>query len=135
MRELGVQLKLNPVKDIVGGKRIVMVDDSIVRGTTSKKIVKRLKDAGAREVHVMVTSPPTKYSCFYGVDTSHQEELIAHKMTNAEICEYIGADSLHYISLAGMYAALDASGAKFCAACFDGNYPISSLRAGKVSDS
>lgn len=135
MRELGVQLKLNPVKDIVGGKRIVMVDDSIVRGTTSKKIVKRLKDAGAREVHVMVTSPPTKYSCFYGVDTSHQEELIAHKMTNAEICEYIGADSLHYISLAGMYAALDASGAKFCAACFDGNYPVSSLRAGKVSDS
>jgi amidophosphoribosyltransferase len=124
MRELGVQLKLNPIKEIVAGKRVVMVDDSIVRGTTSKKIVKMLRDAGALEVHVLVSSPPTKYPCYYGIDTSCREELIANNMDNEEIRKYIDADSLCYISMEGMYAALNNDGSDFCSACFGGEYPI-----------
>lgn len=124
MRELGVRLKLNAIKEIVEGKRIIMIDDSIVRGTTSKKIVRMLREAGAKEIHMLVASPPTKYPCFYGIDTSRREELIASNMSDEEICEYIGADSLHYISIEGMFRALNRDGADYCAACFSGEYPI-----------
>lgn len=124
MRELGVKIKLNPNKDVVTGKRVIMVDDSIVRGTTSKQIVNLLREAGAVEVHLIISSPPTKYPCYYGIDTSRREELIANTMENEQIREYIGADSLHYISLEGMYKAMKNPGHFFCAACFSGHYPI-----------
>lgn len=124
MRDLGVRLKLNPVEEAVKGKRVVMVDDSIVRGTTSKKIVTMLRNAGATEVHVAVASPPTMYSCFYGIDTSAREELIAAQMDVEAIRRFIGADSLTYISLDGMYSAFSLEKHDFCAACFDGKYPI-----------
>ncbi|MEA1962415.1 MAG: amidophosphoribosyltransferase [Bacillota bacterium] len=124
MRELGVRLKLNAIRQIVAGKRIIMIDDSIVRGTTSKKIMKMLRDAGAREVHMMVASPPTKYPCYYGIDTSRREELIANTMDIEDICNFIGADSLYYISQEGMFEALNSSGENFCSACFSGEYPV-----------
>lgn len=124
IRELGVRLKLNPVKEVVAGKRVIMVDDSIVRGTTSKQIVQMLRDAGAAEVHMVVASPPTCYPCFYGIDTSRREELIASTMSEAEIEAFIGADSLHYLTMEGMMDSLQGSGNCFCTACFSGNYPI-----------
>ncbi|MGE5396199.1 MAG: amidophosphoribosyltransferase [Chitinophagales bacterium] len=124
MRDLGVRLKLNPVAEVVEGKRVIMVDDSIVRGTTSKKIVSMLREAGATEVHVMVASPPTAYPCFYGIDISHKEELIASRMSIQEITDIIGADSLHYISCEGLFSAYACAPEDFCAACFNGEYPI-----------
>lgn len=124
IRELGVRLKLNAVNEVVQGKRIIMVDDSIVRGTTSKKIVQMLREAGATEVHMVVASPPTKFPCYYGIDTSRREELIASKMSEDEIEKFIGADSLHYMSMEGMFKALKADEQCFCAACFSGSYPI-----------
>ncbi|MDD2620363.1 MAG: amidophosphoribosyltransferase [Syntrophomonadaceae bacterium] len=124
IRELGVRLKLNAVEEVVGGKRVIMVDDSIVRGTTSKKIVQMLREAGATEVHMAVASPPTKYPCYYGIDTSRREELIASTMAQGEIEKFIEADSLHYISMEGMFNALKTGEQNFCAACFSGSYPI-----------
>lgn len=124
MRELGVRLKLNAIEEVVQGKRIIMVDDSIVRGTTSKQIVQMLRNAGASEVHMVVASPPTKYPCYYGIDTSRREELIANNMETDQICEFIGADSLHYVSREGMRDALQKSYPFFCDACFSGSYPI-----------
>ena len=124
MRELGVRLKLNAVSEVVGGKRIIMVDDSIVRGTTSKNLVQMLRQAGATEVHMVIASPPTKYPCYYGIDTSRREELIANTMTPEQIGEFIGADSLNYISMEGMFAALKQDEDFFCAACFSGKYAI-----------
>ncbi len=124
MRDLGVRLKLNAVAEAVAGKRVIMVDDSIVRGTTSKQIVNMLRDAGAAEVHMAVASPPTMYPCFYGIDTSHREELIAAVMDVDSICRFIGADSLHYLSMEGLYSSLDRGSSSFCAACFDGCYPV-----------
>ncbi len=123
MRELGVRLKLNAVPDVVAGKRVIMVDDSIVRGTTSKKIVQMLREAGATEVHMVVASPPTKFPCYYGIDTSRREELIANTMSNDQIQAFIGADSLHYISMEGMFTAMKNNADIYCAACFSGDYP------------
>lgn len=123
MREIGVKVKLNPNKDVVSGKRIIMVDDSIVRGTTSRQLVNMLREAGAAEVHLVISSPPTKYPCYYGIDTSRREELIANTMETEQIRDYIGADSLHYVSMDGMYKALKKQGSFFCAACFSGEYP------------
>ncbi len=123
-RANAVRLKLNPVRSVVAGKSVVMVDDSIVRGTTSGKIVKLLKEAGAREVHVCISSPPVTDSCYYGIDTSERKELIAARCTTEEICRYIGADSLHYISMDGMKRAInkiDPDG--LCCACFSAEYP------------
>ena len=123
-RSNAVRLKLNPVRSVVAGKSVVMVDDSIVRGTTSGKIVKLLKEAGAREVHVCISSPPVTDSCYYGIDTSERKELIAARCTEEEICRYIGADSLHYISMDGMKRAInkiDSDG--LCCACFSADYP------------
>lgn len=124
MRELGVRLKLNAITEIVRGKRIIMVDDSIVRGTTSKQIIQMLRLAGATEIHMAVASPPTKYPCYYGIDTSSREELIANSMDSEEIRSFIGADSLHYLSMEGMLQALKQDEPFFCAACFSGSYPV-----------
>lgn len=123
-RSLSVRMKLSAVRSLVKDKRVIMVDDSIVRGTTSGKIVKMLKDAGAKEVHMCVSSPPVTYPCFYGIDTSVRKELIAATHTEKEICEYIGADSLHYISMEGLQASFEKLNPKdMCYACFNGEYP------------
>ncbi|KIL47000.1 amidophosphoribosyltransferase [Jeotgalibacillus campisalis] len=127
LREQGVKMKLSPVRGVVEGKRVIMVDDSIVRGTTSRRIVNMLKDAGATEVHVMISSPPIKNPCFYGIDTSTHEELIASKNSVEEIRQIIGADSLSFLSVDGMVTAIgrpDTSENKgHCLACFTGKYP------------
>lgn len=123
-RANAVRLKLNPVRSVVAGKSVVMVDDSIVRGTTSGKVVKLLKEAGAREVHVCISSPPVVDSCYYGIDTSERKQLIASRCSEEEICRFIGADSLHYISMEGMKRAInkiDPEG--LCCACFNSEYP------------
>ncbi|MEO5858099.1 MAG: amidophosphoribosyltransferase [Pyrinomonadaceae bacterium] len=123
IRSFGVRLKLNPVKDLIDGQRVILVDDSIVRGTTSKKIVEMVRESGAKEVHVRVSCPPTTHSCYYGVDTPHRQDLIASRMTNEEVCEYIGADSLGYLSLEGMFEAIGIDGDSTCNACWSGKYP------------
>ena len=124
IRSFGVKVKLNPVRDVVAGKRIVLIDDSIVRGTTSKKIVKMLRDAGAREVHLRISSPPTRFSCHYGIDTPTRRELIAANSNEEEIREFVGADSLGYLSVAGMMEAFGRPEHATCAACFTGRYPV-----------
>lgn len=124
LRELGVQLKLNPIKSQIKGKRVIMIDDSIVRGTTSKRIVNLLRSAGATEVHVRVSSPPVKYSCYYGIDTAEREHLIASSHKSEEICKLICADSLGYISQKGLLSTFEGAKCTFCTACFNGNYPI-----------
>jgi amidophosphoribosyltransferase len=125
IRHFGVKVKLNAQRDVLAGKRVVVVDDSIVRGTTSRKIVNMLRHAGAREVHMRISSPPTIGSCFYGVDTPTTEELIAHSNSSDAICKYIEADSLGYLSEPGMYSFLNGSDTNgFCAACFTGRYPV-----------
>ena len=124
MREQGVRMKLSAVSSIVSGKKVVMIDDSIVRGTTSKRIVRHLKDAGAKEVHVRIASPAIKFPCFYGVDTSTLEELISNKMSVDELCEYIEADSLAFISEEGLHKSIhfDHQKCGLCMSCFNGNY-------------
>jgi len=123
IRDFGVKLKLNPVRELLAGRRIVLVDDSIVRGTTSRKIVRMVREAGAREVHVRISCPPTVSPCYYGVDTPTREELIASSHSPEEICKFIGADSLGYLSLAGLKQALGDTEGKFCTSCYTGNYP------------
>ncbi len=127
LRERGVKMKLSPVVQVVKGKRVVMVDDSIVRGTTSRRIVNMLKEAGATEVHVVISSPPMKNPCFYGIDTSTHEELIASSKSVEEICEAIGADSLTFLSVEGLVEAtarpFDDENRGLCMACFTGDYP------------
>lgn len=119
-----VRIKLNPVRSVIEGKSVVVVDDSIVRGTTSGKIVKLLKDAGAREVHMCISSPPVTDPCYYGIDTSVRKELIASTHTEEEVCRYIGADSLHYISIEGLKRAItEIEPQDMCYACFNGDYP------------
>ncbi|MGF1480577.1 MAG: amidophosphoribosyltransferase [Cyanophyceae cyanobacterium] len=124
MREAGIRMKLNPLKDVLEGKRVIIVDDSIVRGTTSKKIVKALRDAGATEVHMRISSPPVTHPCFYGIDTDNQEQLIASTKSVAEIAEQIEVDSLAYLSWEGMLLATGEDPNQFCSACFTGDYPI-----------
>ena len=124
IRHFGVKLKLNPVKTMIAGKRIAIIDDSIVRGTTSRKIVKMLRDAGATEVHLRISAPPILHSCFYGIDTPDEQELVAHKYNLEETCEYLAADSLAYLSLEKMMEVLAKDKKKFCSACFDGDYPV-----------
>ncbi len=123
IRNFGVKVKLNPVREIVAGKRIILVDDSIVRGTTSKKIVAMLKQAGAKEVHMRISSPPTQGPCYYGIDTPQRRELIASTKSIDEIRRYIEADSLRYLTEEGMLRAVG-DGAKYCRACFTLDYPI-----------
>jgi amidophosphoribosyltransferase len=124
IRDLGVRLKLNPVREAIAGKRIVVVDDSIVRGTTSCKIVKMLQDAGAAEVYFCLSSPPIVRSCYYGIDTSNEAELIAAHKTVKEICRFIGADGLHYLSLKGLLRVFGDKARDLCVACFSGEYPV-----------
>ncbi len=137
MRSLGVRLKLSAVRKIVGGQRIVMVDDSIVRGTTSARLVQLLRDAGATEVHVRISSPPVTHSCYYGIDTSAREELIAANKSVEEIRAFIGADSLAFLDEASMLSAFNVSGDVhgFCNACFTGRYPTETVSPPLRSDS
>ena len=124
IRNFGVKIKLNAVKPVIEGKRVIIIDDSIVRGTTSKKIVRMLREVGAKEVHVRISSPPTTHSCFYGIDTPTKGELIASNLDIDQTCEYLGADSLHYITLEKMLEIFGEQKDDFCAACFDGRYPV-----------
>jgi len=123
IRSFGVRIKLNPVRDLITGKRVVLIDDSIVRGTTSKKIVRMVREAGAKEVHVRISCPPTISPCYYGVDTPNKSELIAAQMSVAEICDFIEADSLGYLSLEGMLQATGIDIDEACVACWNGQYP------------
>ena len=141
IRNFGVKIKLNPVRDLIEGRRVVLIDDSLVRGTTSKKIVKMVREAGATEVHLRISCPPTISPCYYGVDTPTKDELIGAQKSVAEICEFIEADSLGYLSMQGLLAAVgDPGDTKFCKACYTGEYPtllknqpvqIASARAGQ----
>lgn len=124
MRDRGLRMKLNPLKDVLRGQRIVIVDDSIVRGTTSRKIVKALREAGALEVHMRISSPPVTHPCFYGIDTDNQDQLIASRYTVDEIAAHVGVDSLAYLSWEGTIAATGYAPEHFCSACFTGDYPI-----------
>lgn len=124
MRESGIRMKLNPLKDVLVGKRVIIVDDSIVRGTTSRKLVKALREAGAAEVHMRISSPPVTHPCFYGIDTDTQDQLIAATKSVAEIEEQLGVDSLAYLSWEGMLEATREDTNSFCSACFTGDYPV-----------
>jgi len=123
IRSFGVRIKLNPVRDLIDGRRVVLIDDSIVRGTTSKKIVQMVREAGAKEIHVRISCPPTISPCYYGVDTPDKAELIAAQMSVEEIRKFIGADSLGYLSLKGMMAATGISVDAACVACWNEKYP------------
>ena len=126
IRHFGVKIKLNPVRDLIEGRRVVLIDDSIVRGTTSQKLVKMMRDAGAREVHMRISCPPTIAPCYYGVDTPTREELIAAHQSVEEIRQYLGADSLGYLSLKGLLSAVgDPHQERYCTSCYTGNYPTS----------
>jgi amidophosphoribosyltransferase len=130
IRNMGVRLKLNVNRAVIAGKRIVLVDDSVVRGTTSLKIREMVMDAGAAEVHFRIASPPTMWPCFYGVDTPDREKLIAATMSEDQIRDHLGVDSLRFVSLDGLYRACGEPGGRessqpqFCDACFSGDYPI-----------
>ncbi|NET01042.1 MAG: amidophosphoribosyltransferase [Sphaerospermopsis sp. SIO1G1] len=124
MRESGIKMKLNPLKDVLYGKRVVIIDDSIVRGTTSRKLVKALREAGATEVHMRISSPPVTHPCFFGIDTDTQDQLIAAKMSVAEIEKQLEVDSLAYLSWEGMLETTREDTKTFCSGCFTGNYPV-----------
>lgn len=123
IRNFGVKLKLNPVRSLIAGKRVVLVDDSIVRGTTSRKLVRMMREAGAKEVHMRISCPPTVSPCYYGVDTPTKEELIASANSPEEIRRFLGADSLGYLSLGGLRQAVSDTEGKFCTSCYTGVYP------------
>jgi amidophosphoribosyltransferase len=124
LRERGVKLKLNPIPEAIRDKRLVVVDDSIVRGTTTRQIVQALREAGAAEVHTRITCPPIMWPCFYGIDMSTRQELVASDLSVEQVRQFVGADSLGYLSLDGMVGATGSSKDSFCRACFDGEYPI-----------
>ncbi len=124
IRQLGIRLKLNPLRDVIDGKRLVVVDDSIVRGNTQRALVRMLREAGAAEVHVRIASPPVKWPCFYGIDFPTHAELIGNGLSSDEICRSIGADSLGYISLDELISATNVAKDDLCRACFDGVYPV-----------
>lgn len=131
MRDLKVRMKLNPISKILKGKDIILIDDSIVRGTTSKQIINRLKETGVNKIHMAIASPPVRNPCYYGLDTSRRKELIAGKKEVDKIAEYIGADSLYYLSLKGILKVLQADNYGYCTACFNGNYPTEENFEGK----
>ena len=121
IRDLKVKMKLSPIKSVIAGKRLVIIDDSIVRGTTSRKIVKLLREAGAKEIHMRIASPAVMHPCFYGIDTPEETELISNRMSTEEIREYIGADSLSFLSIGALCHSTEDKG-DHCLACFDGKY-------------
>ena len=126
VRSFGVRIKLNPVRAVLEGKRVILIDDSIVRGTTSLKIVQMMREAGAAEVHMRIASPPTRHSCFYGVDTPERAKLLAAKLDLGGMTDFIHADSLSFVSIEGLYKALNAARVdkpSYCDACFTGDYP------------
>jgi amidophosphoribosyltransferase len=135
LRKHGLRLKFNPLPEVIAGKRLVVVDDSIVRGNTTRQIVQMLRDAGAAEVHMRISAPPIKHPCHYGIDMSTREEMIAHNRSTEEVAAELGCDSLHYLSLAGVYEAVRGERASHCDACFSGDYPLagSDGAAGKYS--
>ena len=124
LRQLGIRLKLNPLREVIRGKRLVVVDDSIVRGNTQRALIRMLREAGAAEVHVRISSPPVKWPCFYGIDFASRAELIATGLAVDEIAASLGADSLGYISIEGLVEATEQPAGELCAACFTGSYPI-----------
>ena len=124
IRHFGVKVKLNPVKSILEGKRVILVDDSIVRGTTSRKIVRMVRAAGAKEVHVRISCPPTISPCFYGVDTPRKADLIAATHTLEEIREFLEADTIAYLSLEGLLNSVDTERTSYCSSCYTGHYPV-----------
>jgi amidophosphoribosyltransferase len=124
LRKHGLRLKFNPLPEVISGKRLVVVDDSIVRGNTTRQIVQMLRDAGATEVHMRISAPPIKHPCHYGIDMSTREEMIAHGRTTEEVAAELGCDSLHYLSLEGVYTAVGATRGTHCDACFSGEYPL-----------
>ena len=124
IRQLGIRLKLNPLKHVIKGKRLIVVDDSIVRGNTQRALVRMLREAGAAEVHVRISSPPVRWPCFYGIDFATRAELVANGLNTEDICASLGADSLGYISEDGMVAATTQKPDELCTACFSGVYPI-----------
>jgi len=134
LRKHGLRLKFNPMPEIVAGKRLVVVDDSIVRGNTTRQIVEMLRDAGAREVHLRITAPPIRNPCHYGIDMSTREEMVAHGREVDEIARELGADSLHYISLEGVYEAVGVTRETHCDACFTGEYPLPDGPGGQSKD-
>ena len=132
MRVHGVKIKLNPIKDVIKGKRVIVVEDSIVRGTTTGNRIKTIRDAGAKEIHMRISCPPIKFPCFYGIDFPSRKELIANKLSVDEIADYIGVDSLKYLSIDGMMDAAKTACGGFCKACFNGVYPTKvNKKAGK----
>ena len=135
LRKHGLRLKFNPLPEVVEGKRLVVVDDSIVRGNTTRQIVQMLRDSGAAEVHMRISAPPIKHPCHYGIDMSTREEMIAHGRTTEQVAAELGCDSLHYLSMEGVYEAVGATRATHCDACFTGEYPLagSDGAAGKYS--
>jgi amidophosphoribosyltransferase len=135
LRKHGLRLKFNPLPEVIEGKRLVVVDDSIVRGNTTRQIVQMLRDSGAAEIHMRISAPPIKHPCHYGIDMSTREEMIAHGRTTEEVAAELGCDSLHYLSLAGVYEAVGATRSTHCDACFTGEYPLagSEEAAGKYS--
>ncbi|MCL0098903.1 amidophosphoribosyltransferase, partial [Dehalococcoidia bacterium] len=124
LRDVGVRLKFNPIPEVLSGKRVVVVDDSIVRGTTTPRIVALLRKAGAREIHLRICAPPIRYPCIFGIDMATRRELIAATRSIPEICQWIGADSLGYLSLDGLIEAVGLPRESFCLACFTGDYPV-----------
>jgi amidophosphoribosyltransferase len=131
LRQHGLRLKFNPLPEIVGGKRLVVVDDSIVRGNTTRQIIQMLRDAGAREVHLRISAPPIRNPCFYGIDMHTREEMVAHERTVEDVAEHLGADSLAYISLEGVYEAIGSGRERHCDACFSGEYPLDGTHEGQ----
>jgi amidophosphoribosyltransferase len=129
LRRHGLRLKFNPLPEVVAGKRLVVVDDSIVRGNTTRQIVQMLRDAGASEVHMRISAPPIRHPCHYGIDMSTREEMIAHGRSDAEVAAELGADSLAYLSLAGVYEAIAGTRDTHCDACFSGEYPLNGTAA------
>jgi amidophosphoribosyltransferase len=134
LRKHGLRLKFNPLPETVAGKSLVVVDDSIVRGNTTRQIVQMLRDAGAREVHMRISAPPIRNPCHYGVDMSTREEMIAHGRTEADVAEELGTDSLAYLSLAGVYEAIEGTRETHCDACFSGDYPLEGGDEGQAKD-
>ncbi|HET8950697.1 MAG TPA: amidophosphoribosyltransferase [Solirubrobacteraceae bacterium] len=134
LRKHGLRMKFNPLPEVVAGKRLVVVDDSIVRGNTTRQIVQMLRDAGASEVHMRISAPPIRHPCHYGIDMSTREEMIAHGRTEAEVAAELGADTISYLSLEGVYEAISGSPATHCDACFSGEYPLARTAGAQSKD-
>jgi amidophosphoribosyltransferase len=129
LRRQGLRLKFNPLPEVVAGKRLIVVDDSIVRGNTTRQIVQMLRQAGAAEIHLRISAPPIQHPCHYGIDMSTREEMIAHGRTVEQVADELGADSLHYLSLDGVYEAVGTTRSTHCDACFSGKYPLAGTEA------